>query len=128
MLLHCVCVTVWVSVVTVCDCRPQFHSTHMTVHVSHTGVHIRMHEQMRLAQFPYPGGSAKEGGGKGEQEHDGGKWGWGTWRGQDLKLQELQGSSELKNQAWLLLPPTSPEALPEGPNAAVPSPPLEPEF
>lgn len=63
----------WVSVVTVYDCMPQFHGTHMTVHISCTGVHIHMHEQMHHAQFPYPRDSTKEGGGKGEQEHDGGK-------------------------------------------------------
>lgn len=53
---------------TVC---PQFHSTHMTVPISHIGARIHTHEQMHHAQFPCPRDSAKEGGGKGEQEHDG---------------------------------------------------------
>lgn len=71
----------------------------------------------------------KKGGGKGEHEPDGGKWGWGTWRGHHLKLQELQGSNELKNPGLApLAPPPLHRPSQKGPMLLSPHLPWSPSF
>ena len=73
---------VWVSVVTVYDCMPQFHSTHVTVHISHTGcIYICMNKCI-LPSSHTPGIQLKKGEAKGSKnmmgasgggEHGGGR-------------------------------------------------------
>lgn len=92
-------------------------------------VHLHIHEQIFHAQFLYPRDSFKEGRGKGEQEHDGDMSGWGTLQGEHLKLQELQGSNEVKNPGLAPAgPPTLHRPSQKGPALLSPHLPWSPSF